>query len=628
MNLADLYWHQPWWLVLALQPFLLLWICKLHEKKRLNTFAAPALHPWVVVDSVPSHSTFLLSRKWLYIFSWSLFAIAAAGPRSPENIQSGVAASGSDIMAVVDISRSMHATDIRPTRLRQTHLKLQQLNALRHSDRLGITVFAARPHLFMPLSQDADTASHFLASFDSLVPPTEGSQLVAALLYARQMLINQQTTTERQQVILLFTDGDTASLGKQTRSHLEQIARELKQANMPLYIIGVGSVEGEAVPDYTNGWLTVKGSAVISRMDELSLQSLAEAGGGRYHSISNDDSDLTAIYTNAIANLTSNTATDEKTLWHEYYLYALLPGILLLFFALLPYRLATGSMPAQRVVEKTLMLGAFTLFILLATENSHAGENFYTTENNAYTALAAGQFGSALDYYATLRGYRGRLGEGVSAYRLGDNERAIQAFNQAVLLADNDHDRATALYNLANSYFQLGDYKTAINNYRDALLYRPAHQQSKRNLAFSNSLQKIIDSRLQRASDRATRMGRGPRSAIAVDNIDINELGSLSLDDSDTPSDQTITDELPALSDEQALLVIRGLEFARLAAANGIGSGLQTTAKPGQDEYISASRIDALQDKQALLWQRLFEVEEGFPAPLEQPEPLQGVVPW
>ncbi len=633
MSLPDpwplLQWREPLWLLLALYPLLVGLIQCRGKHHRLFRYADRALLPWLEVRQPRSLRQRLLSRDSSYVLAWLLFAIAAAGPRVAEPQPGQESRSGLDIMIVLDVSRSMQATDVRPSRLQRARIEIHELLSQAPEARLGLIVYSARPHLFVPLTFDKQALGFYLEMLDALVLPTYGSDAASALqLAARELAGNRQAST-----VLLISDGDLGRTADSKR-RLFEAAQDLRQAQIPLFVLGVGSVEGDAIPLAKGGWLKQDGRAVISRMDETLLQQLAGRGGGKYQAVTEDSSDWLALYDHGMqaqARLTPADRDNDQVVWKEYFPWALLPAILLLFVASLPYpiprlvpqRDSTSRMPLLLLAILGLSLLAWPGNELLAAETSSA------KHAAAWQAFQAQDYRRAQELYETLPGYPGRFGEGASRYRQGDFAGAVRQFGQAALLARNAHQRGQALYNLGNSYVQLGNFRLASEVYEDALRYIPGHPASRKNLATSLALQARVEERLKNdlRSGRVRRAGKGPRRARAETEIQLDESSTVSL--AEQQEGKATTGALPALPEpgdrQLAALIDRGVEHARLAA-----QGSSTGRSASQTQALIEARIqmEQLYENRAGLWKRLFEMEEGFPAPLQTPRQVPGVKPW
>jgi Ca-activated chloride channel family protein len=618
-TLQDLDWRQPLWLLLALQPFLFILFRSLWQRTRLNMYADAALLPWVVTRRHNSLVQRVFSRDSAYLLSWFLFAITAAGPRLPVEIPGKADLNAVDIMIVVDISRSMSASDVKPSRIRRARLEIVELLQRSKTDRFGIILYSAHPHVYVPLTSDHAALAYYLQNLDQLVLPTAGSLPAEALELAR----NELAAVQRNRAILLVTDGDVSGLDTSQRKQLDTIVHDISKDGIPVYILGVGSVEGDAIPLADGNWLSRNGRPVISRLDESLLQSIADSTDGRFSLVYDDDSDWLRLYERGMAAIPGSLpdkADSARIIWQEFYPLTLLPAMFLLFISLLPYRLHIPwkSQPAALSI-------VVLLFISILSGKLSAAD----LEYQAYEAYSKQDYPTATKLYEQLSSYAGRLGEASSQYRNGDYQAAIRQYSQSLLLAETDDERARALYNLGNSYFKTGDYTNAVFAYRDTLRYRPGHTAARANLDFTAELQRIIEQR-HAASGRSKRMGAGARSNRAEPGVDTNEAGAVSIDESDdTDKPDEIIQAIPG-HDQAGIenLVEKGMEHIRLAADNA--ADVQDSSRRKQEMSLSTARLhmQTLGDQQADLWKRVFEMEQGFPGSLKKPQQLRGVSPW
>lgn len=602
MSLQSLYWAEPLWLLLALQPVIIFSFKWLQARKQLSRYANPALHPWVVKHHHSGWRQQLLNRNSGYFAAWLCIAVAAAGPRLIEEIPDNTAGHGVDIMAVVDISRSMHVRDITPNRLGRAKQELQALTRQLQKDRLGLIVYAAHAHQYMPLSHDKKVMQHYLDNLDKLSPPTQGSQPLEALRLAEQLLQQQDPANTRSKAILLLSDGENL----QTPTDI----------TTPVFVLGLGSIEGDAIPAYDGDWIRDDNRVIVSRLHEDELASIAKGSHGRYSRAYNDNSDWQALYSHGIQaiNQDARISNDDKVTWHELYAYALLPGLFLLVISTLSFKAGSTNVAATKLAVLVMCMACIPVPDARASDSTAAYQSFI--ENDHLTAL---------EKYRAIEGYNGRFGEGASAYRLQESAQAIAAFNQAFLAAQDDRQRAAALYNLGNSHFQNGDYPAAISSYQGALIYQPGHAAALKNMAFSQDLQAVVQKRLARLQ-KLLSPGRGPRQASADANTNIGDASSLSIDESNDRSEKNGDDQLNYAGSLREDLILKGIAHARLASEEltAMASRKNETDRPG----ISGQQLDVIRDDQKAFWNRVLEVEEGFPAPLRQPRQVKGIDPW
>ena len=607
--LQQLHLHHPWWLFLALQPAAL-WIwCSLRVTKRLSAYAAPALQPWVIVREQRTWRSRLFSRASAYSLAWVLFAIAAAGPRLPLPQPQGVSPDAMNIMVVMDVSRSMLSNDVQPNRLRRAALELDELLSRAQGQRLGVIVFAARPHIYVPLTWDTTALRYYLQSLDKLVLPTRGSQLTAALTLAKDQLQKQT----RPGAIVLFSDGDFSSADTTQQLAMLQISQQLQQQHLPLYILGIGSNEGGPIPLKNGGWLSNNGKPVISRLHESLLQQLADTSGGRYARVSDDDADWHSLFDKGLLQQLPLQKSDDERLWSELYPWVLFPGLLLFFVAVMPL-----CIPRKASMNAAAMIMSLGVIIgMLGSQKVSAAEDDW--QRDALQSYQQQHYDQAVKLYAHVAGYNGRFGAGAAYYRKSDYLSAQRQFAEAILMADSDKQRADALFNLGNSYFQRGDYHSAMRSFADVLRYQSNYPAARNNLALSSDLNRRVITALE--DEQGNRAGRGPRSTRAPEGLNLNQNLAASIDSSKENKHVII----PSLPDNRQALITKGLEFARLAA---LAKTQQPTQK--QQQELAEARLYMLQieEQPEILWQSLFEREEGFGAPQQEPNVLPGVKPW
>ena len=624
-----LYWREPLWLLLLLQPAILLILGRLSRKNKLDCYAEPALQPWTDWQ-VKGESQALLprlySRNTLYALSWLLLAVAMSGPRLLLEQPATAENPDLDIMLVVDVSRSMRARDTEPDRLQRVKIEINELLQRSRNSRYGLILYTSRAHLLVPFTHDSRVIGYYLRLIDSLPMPTHGSLPVTALQLAQQEIAAADGDNDA--AIVWMTDGDFDNNSTVAGIRLDSMVSELAAASIPLYILGMGSPEGEAIPTADGEWLQQNNRPVISRMDDRQLLKLAKMANGRYIAVQQDDSDWESLYDQGMVAqklITDDSPDDDETVWLELYPWLLFPAILLIFICLLPFRSRPENHAHSTFVAFILLIPLLPSPPAAAQQTGDPVTASVASQQRAYREFLAENYAESARLYQQLAGYRNRLGEGGSYYRQQQYQPAIIQFGRAVMLADTAQQRGTAIYNMANATFKSGDYAAAASLYRDALLYRPADAATANNLALAQALQQRVEEQMQ--LEMANRMGSGPRSARARAGIDINSSGSITFDNEEERKKADIP--LPKLPvEELEKLVALGLQHVRLASTATGNDRKAQQANRVQDINTARIRMRELEDRQVLLWKRLFEMEEGFPAPLEEAKILKGVEPW
>jgi Ca-activated chloride channel family protein len=256
---------------------------------------------------------------------WVLLVLALAGPRwDYTDIEAFSPAS--DLVILMDISRSMNVADVAPSRLARARQEVQDLVVLNQELRIGMIAFASVPHVVAPITEDSQSILNALPAVSSDLANLQGSRLIAALERAQQLLANEGTDNAR--TILLISDGDFDE--PQLLKQIEALAEK----GIVLHTMGIGTTGGGPVPARVGQRELMRersGKLIESRLNEPLLQQLAQAGGGYYQRADFRDQDSRNILTLASGNAGSPTATEEKTrVWNEQFYWLLFPLLLFL----------------------------------------------------------------------------------------------------------------------------------------------------------------------------------------------------------------------------------------------------------------------------------------------------------
>ncbi len=598
--------RNAWWLLLVLQPLVLFSVAAVFRYLRHDEFADPQLLPWVRRQQLQRKPIYLL--RWLSLcLAWCLLALAMAGPRiALQTIDTGDE-QATEVQVVVDVSRSMSARDVLPSRIERARLELMNLIDNVRDTRLGLLVYAARAHVMLPPTQDKEVLRHAAGLLQTGHLPTEGSELLGAVRYAAQ----QFTQRDQPRAILLISDGE---MPDDNQTEIDALLTELKQANIRLYVLGMGTRQGAPLLGDAQGWLQHAGRAVVARLHSERLRLLAEGGNGQYAEVSDDDSDWQLLYNNGIARLQAanrKVTVEDQIIWRDLSAWFVLPGLglLLLAYLHLPVKSVASNKPAL-----------FILCVLLGNGGSVPAEAAVISYAEAYATYRQGEYQLAAKQFAQLKGYRARLAEGVSHYQLQAYQAAAANFIQATLDAETDQQRAMALFNLGNAYFKQDAFLQAEQVYRDVLRYVPRWQAVQINLEYARVLKEK-----QSAAEPglATRAGSGSRSARVADDVEITQ-GQLGLDSSES---ETQTEPAPAANGDQQMTLTPLQQAApateKIEREEDVSWSYDINDASGIQRQHTQFKVD-----EAVIWQRLFEIEEGFPAPRERPHTLPGTEPW
>jgi Ca-activated chloride channel family protein len=324
-----------WGLLAVLPVAIWLWRSAARAAKGpIHRYADPHLMPHLTgtreLRSVERWGRFL---RWSLL--WALLVTAMAGPRWDYN-DVRLFHPGNNLLILLDISRSMQADDVAPSRLGRARQEVQDLILQNRQVRLGLIAFASVPHVLSPITEDTYTILNSLPALSTDLARLQGSRLHMALDRAETLLDSLPEDSAR--AMLLISDGDFDEQG------LEERVAELAARGIRLHVLGIGTEEGARIPARQGGWLLDRtGQPVLSRLDEERLERLATAGDGVYERADYRDDDTEELLEAAsVANLPPEAGEERTRIWNERFY---LPVLLLAAFLLPQFR----GRPGRRV---------------------------------------------------------------------------------------------------------------------------------------------------------------------------------------------------------------------------------------------------------------------------------------
>lgn len=238
---------------------------------------------------------------------FGLMVVALLGP-SFGLAKKEIKSVGKDIYFLVDLSRSMDAEDIQPSRLSRTKLELERLVDKFSSDRLGLIVFSSEAFLQCPLTFDRSALLLFINTLNTGLLSNSGTEFSPAIEMAiekHQQAEDNAVNQQQSKIIVLFSDGE--DFGTDAIS----IAEELRSEDIRLFTVGIGTESGSKIPQGYRFQRDDNGSEVITKLKPASLRELAETTGGEYFEI-NDDLNETPQLIRAIENIEGELRNSKK----------------------------------------------------------------------------------------------------------------------------------------------------------------------------------------------------------------------------------------------------------------------------------------------------------------------------
>jgi Ca-activated chloride channel family protein len=219
---------------------------------------------------------------------FALFLIALLGP-SFSGAKKEVRSVGKDIMICVDLSKSMDAFDIQPTRLEKVKFELKRIVDAFSSDRIGIIIFSSEAFVQCPLTFDQNALNLFIETMNSGLVPGTGTDFGPPLKMALRKLEDEASgpaTQAKSKVIVLISDGE--DFGEQT----DEVAQAIEEKNIKLFTLGVGTESGGNI--YAGAGLKKdrQGRVVTSKLNPDALVQLAKKTDGQYFEINESRNDV------------------------------------------------------------------------------------------------------------------------------------------------------------------------------------------------------------------------------------------------------------------------------------------------------------------------------------------------
>ncbi|PQL95029.1 vWA domain-containing protein [Apibacter adventoris] len=185
---------------------------------------------------------------------------------------------GIDMVFVIDVSNSMNAEDIKPSRIEKAKKIINQIISKLGGDRVGIVIFAGQAYSVMPLSNDYGAAELYLNGISTDLITAQGTNIADAVLEASNMLSNISNTSK---AIVLISDGETH------KGEEDKAIETAKKNDITIFSIGIGTSQGTPIPmNYENGYSEYKkdenGDIVLTRLEDGSLKRLASLTKGAY----------------------------------------------------------------------------------------------------------------------------------------------------------------------------------------------------------------------------------------------------------------------------------------------------------------------------------------------------------
>jgi Ca-activated chloride channel family protein len=264
------------WLLLLI-PLLMIvrWVVSRRQAKRLKKFGDPML----LRDLMPDVSRFRpLLKFWLLSGALAVLILMLARPQMGTGI-SHEKRNGIEAIICIDISNSMKAEDVQPSRLDKSKMLVENLTEHFTNDKIGLVVFAGDAFVQLPITSDYVSAKMFLQNTDPSLIATQGTNIGRAIDVAMHSFTQQENVGR---AIIVITDGEDHEGGAL------EAAREAKKRGINVFILGIGNPKGAPIPLGNGDYMKdASGQTVMSALNEQMCRDVAKAGSGTYIHVDN-----------------------------------------------------------------------------------------------------------------------------------------------------------------------------------------------------------------------------------------------------------------------------------------------------------------------------------------------------
>lgn len=224
----------------------------------------------------------LFTKLGLRLVYFTLFLVALSGP-SIGSAMKEIKQEGKDIFVAIDLSQSMNAQDIGPSRIQRVKFELQNLVRNFSSDRIGLIIFSSEAFIQCPLTFDQNVLQLHLDGLNTGLVPNFGTDLAAPLSLALKKFNNDESQEPKSKSIILISDGEDFG------DDFSAILDDINDANVKVFTVGVGTHQGATIPTRSGIVMDPKtGSPAISKLETSNLKRIASQTDGAYFELSDE----------------------------------------------------------------------------------------------------------------------------------------------------------------------------------------------------------------------------------------------------------------------------------------------------------------------------------------------------
>jgi len=246
----------------------------------------------------------IIIKLFLRSITFVLLIISLIGPSFGETDRE-VVTKGKDIFLLVDLSKSMDAADVNPSRLEKVKFEMNRFVQNERANRVGIIVFSNEAFIQVPLTYDGAALELFIQSLQTDMLPTSGTNICSAAELAFSKLMNGTDPTGRSKIMVMFTDGESKT------DCNRNFYNNLRRFGIGVYLVAVGTKNGISIQSDGKPMMDENERIVVSKLDESFLKTLANNTKGKYYQLNNTKNEVGQMITD-VSNA-DGTLVDSRT---------------------------------------------------------------------------------------------------------------------------------------------------------------------------------------------------------------------------------------------------------------------------------------------------------------------------
>ena len=452
---------------------ILRWVLERKQLKRLKLFGDPTLLRHLMPDVSKMRP---VVKFWMLLAAMALIIVMMARPQMGTRI-SHEKRTGIESIIAMDISNSMLAEDVTPSRLDRTKMMVENLVDNFTYDKIGLIVFAGDAFVQLPITSDYVSAKMFLSEIEPSLIATQGTDIATAINMAANSFTQQQGVGK---AIIVITDGEDHEGGAL------EAAKAAKKKGMRVYVLGVGSDKGAPIPLGNGDYMKDRtGNTVMTKLNEEMCRQIAEAGGGAYIHVDNNTNAQRQL-DNELAKLSKKEM--QSTIYSDYDEQFQAFGIIAIILLILEICILESKNPIARrlnIFGRKQRTTTLIIALLVASASFAQNDRRYITQGNKL--FRSGQFDKAEVAYRKAieknpRNPQAHYNLGNSLMAQKKDSAAVQSFQKSTELETSKIRKAMAFHNMGVVCQQHKMYGEAIEAYKNSLRLNPKDDATRYNL--------------------------------------------------------------------------------------------------------------------------------------------------